>query len=95
MVRCLNDTQCSRCMSAMNATRGFPHTISEYSSMNLAEIRAYHVGFFETLLSTAACSTNATPPGILQAALQELDNSHSFNDALRMVIDTCALVEYV
>ena len=92
---CLNETQCARCLSAINATPGFPHTISEYHSKNPAAIAALDVGFFETLLSTASCSTDATPPGILYPALQELDESDSCMDAHGIVVGDCLLAKCV
>ena len=81
VTRCLNHTQCAQCLSAINASRGFVHSQAEFYSMSLASERQYQVGFFETLLSTASCSTNATPSGILNPVLQELGAS-SCMDAL-------------
>ena len=65
--------------------------------MSLATEREYQVGFFQTLLSNASCSTNATPPGVLQPALNELANigNLSCEDAHGMVVGNCLLAEYV
>lgn len=93
VMRCLNETQCARCLSAINASRGFVHSQAEYYSMSLAAQRAYQVGFFEMLLSTASCWTNATSPDILYPALQELGGT--CQDAHGMVVNRCLLAEYV
>lgn len=83
-----------RCLSTVNATRSFPHSQAEYNSMSLATEREYQVGFFNTLLSTASCSTNATPPRILHPALQELDVI-SCADGHGMAVGGCLLAESV
>ena len=96
VTRCLNETQCARCLSSINATRSFVHNMSELNGMprmSLDEVRAYQVEFFETLLSIASCSTNATPPGILYPALQELGGFCS--DEHGMAVSPCLLAEYV
>ena len=93
VTRCLNDTQCARCLSVINATRGFPHTNSEFYSKSVAAQRAYQVGCFETLLSNASCSTNASPPGILHPALIEMGGS--CGDVHGMVDGNCLDTEYV
>lgn len=91
---CLNDPQCARCLLAINETRSFIHTQAEFFSISFAGLRAYDVGFFETLLSTASCSTNITPPAILRPALQELSASPCM-EVYGMTIGDCAYVEYV
>ena len=93
VTRCLNDTQCARCLLAINTTRGFAHTPAEYVSMTVAEARVHNMGFYEKLLSTASCSTNTTPPTILHPALLELSAS-SCGDAHGMVTGECILAEY-
>lgn len=94
MTRCLNHTQCARCLSAINATPSFVHTNAEYYDMTLSQTRAYFVGFFETLQSTASCSTHATPPEILRPALLDLGAS-SCTDAYKMATGSCIVAEYV
>ena len=94
VTRCLNDTQCAQCLSSINATRSFVHTHSEYNSKSLATEREYQVGFFNTLLSTVSCSTNATPPAILHPALQELDAIPCV-DEYGMAVGGCLLAESV
>ena len=96
VTRCLNDTQCARCLSAINMTRSFVHTEAQFLNMreSVDEVRLYEVGFFETLLSNTSCSTNATLPAILFPALLELGTSLCV-DAHGMYTDTCSIAEYV
>ena len=94
VTRCLHDTHCAQCLSAINSTAGFPHTPVEFFGMSLAEQREYNVRFFTTLQSTASCSTDATPSWILHSALRELGASLC-TDAYRMAIGSCLYAEYV
>ena len=82
VVQCLRHSQCAQCLSAVNATAGVPHTYAEFYDHGNAGTREFHVGFFQTLRSTASCSASATPSSILNPALQELSNfSSPCNDA--------------
>jgi hypothetical protein len=54
----------------------------------------YNVGFFHTLLSTASCSTNATPPDILYSALEELGDLPSCIDVYGMAVSLCLAAEF-
>lgn len=96
VTRCLNDTHCAQCISAINATRGFVHTEAQFLSMrqSVAELREYELDFFDTLLSTSSCWSNTTSHGILFPALQELGNSFCVG-AHGMYTDTCSIAEYV
>lgn len=58
-------------------------------------LRAYQVGFFETLLSTASCSTNVTRLGILYSALLELSEVSACVETFGMVVGWCILSECV
>jgi hypothetical protein len=94
VVRCLNDTLCAQCIEAINVTAGFPHSSAEYYSLDTPAVRAYDIGFFQTLQSVESCSTNASPSGIIYPALQELSDVISCADAYRMVVDDCLVPEY-
>jgi hypothetical protein len=74
-------------------SRGFPHTVAEFDSVDFASARAFQLGFFQTLQSTASCSTDAAPPGILYPALLELSRV-SCNNAYGMVVGNCLVTEY-
>ena len=78
----------------INATSGFAHTSAKYDSLSASALGAYHAGFFHALLSSASCSTSATPPGIIQPALQELLADNSCEDAYGMTMDDCLDNEY-
>ena len=93
MERCLDDPQCAQCLTAANATVGFPHTVPEYFALDRAASRAYEVGFFQALQSTASCSTTSTSPGIFYPALFELYDVASCL-AYRMDVGACLLHEY-
>jgi hypothetical protein len=77
VTRCLVNPSCSRCLSAINGSADFVHTPAEEAALSYANNRAYTTGFFQTLQSTPSCSTNATQPGTLHAALQELSHAAS------------------
>jgi hypothetical protein len=92
--RCIANPHCAQCLLAVNATRNFPHTLAEFNRLGRAATRAYEVGFFQTLQSTASCSTSVTPPGIIYAALQELADVISCDDEHAMYSSTCLVAEY-
>ena len=91
---CLDHPQCAQCLDAINSTAGFPHTRAEFSSLDRAAIRAYHLDFFRILRSTESCSTNATLPLILYPALQELGTNNSCINAYGMETSPCLVAEY-
>lgn len=100
VTRCLADQQCGQCLLAINNTNWFTHTVAELSALEALgrttfDLRAYEVGFFETLLSTASCSTNVTRLGILYPALLELSEVSACVEAFGMVVDQCILSECV
>jgi hypothetical protein len=72
--QCVNNTMCDDCITFVNSSGGFPHSLSEYYSLDYPEIRSYHVRFFKALISRSSCSTNSTPPVILSSALEELSD---------------------
>jgi hypothetical protein len=41
--QCLADPQCSLCLEAINATVGFPHTFTEFNSLDDVALEAYDV----------------------------------------------------
>jgi hypothetical protein len=77
VTRCLDHTDCAQCLEAINATSGFPHTLAQFYSLDTSAYRANDVALFRGFQSTASCSTSATPPGILNPALQELNDEVS------------------
>jgi hypothetical protein len=91
---CLDHPHCRECIEEINNTAGFPHTGTEWFKLNASALRGYNVGFFHTLLSTASCSTNTTPPDLLQSALLELGFPPCI-DAHGIAASTCLAVEYV
>lgn len=100
VARCLDDQQCAECLLAINNTNGFTHSVEELSALEALgaktfALRAYQVGFFETLLSTASCSTNVTRLGILYPALLELSEVSSCVETFGMVVGRCILSECV
>jgi hypothetical protein len=97
VARCLDDAQCARCLLAINTTPAFFHTRRDFSEgwSDVVPTRAYEEGFFQALQSTASCSTNATPEGVLYTALQELSVVPTCTDAYGMVVSTCLVPEYV
>lgn len=95
MTRCFDDAQCARCMLAINATPGFPHTLAEYNNMNRSAMQLTDLRFFHMLVSTVSCWTNVTPPRILFPALQELDDTGACDSAFGMYFDGCMIAEYV
>lgn len=98
VAQCLSMTQCARCLVAINTTAGFPHTFSEYASftrnghIDRAAVQGYTHGFFQTLQQNPSCSMHATPPALLQAALQELTQMPCV-EANGMVISDCLVTE--
>jgi hypothetical protein len=51
--RCRAEQPCASCLEAINDTAGFPHTFAEVFRLDHAATRAYNLGFFQTLKSTA------------------------------------------
>jgi hypothetical protein len=94
VARCLDHTQCAQCLEAINSTADFPHSLAEFNSLGLTANRAYNIWFFQALQTTASCSTETTPPGILQPALQELDDVDLCVDTYGMAVSYCILAEY-
>ena len=93
VARCLNDTTCAQCISGINATAGFPHTIAGFFALDAAGNREYQISFFHALQSTAACSTQVTPPGLLHPAFQELQQT-GCAEVYRMALFGCPEPEY-
>lgn len=93
--RCLHYplAHCNDCISSINDTVGFPHSSTEFLLLSRNSFRAYQVEFFRTLLSTASCSTNATPPSVLHPALQELMATTCWNE-YGLAVNNCLLAEY-
>jgi hypothetical protein len=91
--QCVDDPQCAGCIAAVNASAGFPHSLAEYFSPGALAGRAYQAPFFAHLVSTASCATNATLPGIIHPALQELATPRC-SDAYGMAVGNCLVAEY-
>jgi hypothetical protein len=94
VARCLDHQQCATCLSAINTTTGFPHTLAEHISFDIGDIQTFYDGFFETLMSNASCSTGMTPPSILHPALQELNDVILCQNAHGMVMGDCTVAVY-
>ena len=100
VTRCLDNRHCGACLLAINNTQGFTHTAADLLALDALgrktfALREYQVEFFETLLSTASCSTNVTPLGILYPALLELSEVAACVDTFEMVVGQCILSECV
>jgi hypothetical protein len=94
--RCLAQSQCATCVSILNDTVGFPHSLAEYDQIDYFTLQSCETKFFQALLSTSSCSTSATPPNIIRAALQDLVR-HTENSCIstyRMSLSHCAFAEY-
>jgi hypothetical protein len=96
VMRCLADPQCKQCLNTINSTVGFPHSVVEYIGLDNAAYRAYEIKFFQTLQSTASCSTNhgSNMTLLMRNALDELAYDNSCINSQSMAADPCLAAEY-
>lgn len=88
-----NNNHCSDCLAAINASSGYPHSVTEYYQLSITAQQNLFVVFFETLVSTTSCWTNSTPESTLRQALIELTEPTCV-DTYGMPVNMCLLVEY-
>jgi hypothetical protein len=93
VVRCISSAECAACLSAINASAGFPHAYPDYNRLTALAARTYQVKVLQALTGTASCSTNATAPGVMQPALQELGFSECVT-LYGMVAGQCIELQY-
>ena len=92
--RCLNTTECSRCLLTVNESFGFTHTLMDYTSLTSTALRALEVGLFTTLLSTSSCWPNETSVDVLASAIGSLTRA-TCQETNRMVMNICLFDEYL
>ena len=73
VVKCLGNDNCSRCLKAINET--VPHTIQHYEAVGGEDTDTPNTWMpaYLVMMATPSCSSDATPPAMMLAALNSLD----------------------